>query len=235
MMMDRQKPPPQNPLIVIPARNEAASIAAVIRGIRNEIGFAVLVVDDNSHDNTFELARQSGAIALRLALPLGAWGATQTGMRYALQLGYSAVVTMDADGQHESAYLKDILEPLRRGIADVVIGACPQRASRARRIAWSFFRRLAGFELADLTSGFRAYSRAALEVLAAPEATLLDYQDIGVLLLLSKAKLKIIEVPVQMQPRQNGVSRIFSSWWVVAWYLAQTAVLCLARRERQST
>ena len=226
-----------HPLIVIPARNEAASIVSVIHDIKSKVAAPIVVVDDNSQDNTFELARQNGAIVLNLALPLGAWGATQTGIRYALQQGYTTVVTMDADGQHESAYLNDILEPLRLGSADVVIGACPQRASKARLAAWAFFRWMAGFDLADLTSGFRAYNHHALEVLASPEATLLDYQDIGVLIMLSRANLKIIEVPVQMRARQDGASRIFASWWAVGRYLAQTALLCVAQwgRKRATT
>ncbi len=231
-MMDSQDFAAPNPLIVIPARNEAASIVEVIKDIRNRFEWPIVVVDDNSHDNTFELARNCGAVALKLALPLGAWGATQCGIRYALQRGYATVVTMDADGQHESAYLSSILEPLRLGVADVVIGAYPQRASRARLAAWSFFRWMSGFDLTDLTSGFRSYNRAALEVLASPEATLIDYQDLGVLIMLSKANLKIIEVPVQMQARRNGASRVFASWWSVVWYLAQTAILCVARWEK---
>lgn len=220
------------PLIVIPARNEAASILEVIQDIRSKVNIPIVVVDDNSLDNTFDLARQAGVMAIKLALPLGAWGATQTGLRFALQHGYTTVIAMDADGQHESAFLNDILHPLLHESADVVIGACPQRASRARRIAWAIFRWMAGFNLVDLTSGFRVYNQAALEVLTSPEATLLDYQDIGVLIMLFRAKLKIVEVSVHMRPRQNGASRIFSSWWTVLWYLAQTAILCVARWEK---
>lgn len=230
--MDSRLNPPLDPLIVIPARNEAGSIVAVIREIQGQTNAKIVVVDDNSRDDTSELARSTGVIVLKLSLPLGAWGATQTGIRYALKHGYSTVITMDADGQHESAYLKDIQGPLQAGSADVVIGACPQRASKARHIAWAVFRWMAGFNLTDLTSGFRAYNRAALEVLGSPEATLLDYQDIGVLIMLSKANLKIAEVPVHMRPRRNGASRIFVSWWAVSWYLAQTALLCIARREK---
>ncbi|WP_022947216.1 glycosyltransferase family protein [Methylohalobius crimeensis] len=62
----------------------------------------------------------------------------------------------------------------------MVIGAYPQRGSRARRLAWRFFRALSGFEFADLTSGFRVYRRPALWLLASPRASLLEYQDMGV-------------------------------------------------------
>lgn len=232
--MDNRSLKSINPLIVIPARNEAPTIAEVVRGIQDEIGVPVVVVDDNSSDGTVNLAKKAGAITLELIMPLGAWGATQTGIRYAMIKEHGSVITMDADGQHESAYLKEMLEPLLSDTADVVIGAYPQRASPARHLAWALFRRLAGFDLADLTSGFRAYNRKAVEVLASREATLLDYQDIGVLILLRKAGLRIVEVPVQMRPRASGVSRIFNSWWTVSWYLAQTAILCLAHWEPRS-
>lgn len=217
------------PIIVIPARDEADAIGEVIAEIRAALDVPILVVDDASRDDTARIARSAGARAISLTLSLGAWGATQTGIRYAHKHGFQTVITMDADGQHISAYLGTLLSPLRHGAADVVIGACPQRASAARHFAWAFFRRLAGFELADLTSGFRAYNRAAIEALSSREATLLDYQDLGVLILLRRCGLNIIEVPVQMRPRSNGASRVFSSWWAVGAYMLHTGLLCLAR------
>lgn len=219
----------QDTLIVIPAKNEATSIAAVIAEIRRETTANVLVVDDTSIDNTAQRAAQAGAQVLKLAMPLGAWGATQTGIRYALKKGYKAVVTMDADGQHESAYLDVLLRPLREDRADVVVGACPGRGSAARQVAWALFRKLAGFDLRDLTSGFRAYNLAAMKVLASTEAILLDYQDLGVLILLRRAGLHIAEVPVAMRPRITGTSRVFGSWWKVTAYMLHTVMLCLAR------
>jgi hypothetical protein len=134
---------------------------------------------------------------------------------------------MDADGQHEPAYLAQILEAARG--ADVVIAACPARGSTMRHVAWRYFRFLTGFTLEDLTSGFRYYNARACRLLAAKEATLLDYQDIGVLLLLQHAKLRIAEIPVAMNPRKYGISRVFYSWWTVVRYMAETSLLCLAR------
>jgi len=98
-----------------------------------------------------------------------------------------------------------------------------------RHIAWRYFRFLTGFTLEDLTSGFRYYNARACRLLASQEATLLDYQDVGVLLMLHHAKLRIAEIPVAMNPRKYGASRVFSSWWTVAVYMAETSLLCLAR------
>lgn len=220
---------PHDILIVIPAKNEAISIEQVIREVKTQIGCKVVVIDDGSSDGTGEIALAAGAIVLSPLLPLGAWGAIQTGIRYALLHGFQIVITMDGDGQHESEAVQDLLDPIQRGDADAVIGACPRRGSPSRRVAWALFRRLSGFSLEDLTSGFRAYNRAAMKVLASEEATLLDYQDIGVLILLRKAGLHIGEVPVPMYPRAAGKSRIFGSWWAIGWYMLQTGVLCLAR------
>jgi len=214
-------------LVVIPALNEALCIATVIERARQHPQVDILVIDDGSTDETSAIAQLAGATVLRAPLWQGAWGAIQTGIRYAMRHGYSGVVTMDADGQHEPAYLPQLLEAGRN--ADAVIAACPARGSTMRHIAWRYFRFLTGFTLEDLTSGFRYYNARACRLLASEEATLLDYQDVGVLLMLHHAKLRIAEIPVAMNPRKYGASRVFSSWWTVAVYMAETSLLCLAR------
>ena len=219
--------PDRGILIVIPARDEAATIGEVIGGLRSAGWKEVAVIDDCSADDTATRAAAAGAEVFRPVLPLGAWGAMQTGIRHALRQGYSGVITMDADGQHEVGEIPSLLA--RCDTADVVIGAHPERGSRARRIAWRWFRRLTGFGLADLTSGFRYYNAEAMRVAASQEATLLDYQDIGVLLLLRRAGLRIAEVPVEMNPRAVGKSRVFNSWLTVARYMSATTLLCLSQ------
>lgn len=214
-------------LVVIPARDEAGTIGAVLGSLRAAGWSDVLVVDDHSADGTGAVASTAGAKVLRPVLPMGAWGAMQAGIRYGLAKGYHAVVTMDADGQHEVSELPLLLAMHHQ--ADLVIGAFPERASAARRIAWHWFRRIAGFDLRDLTSGFRYYNQAAMEILASREATLLDYQDLGTLLMLRRAGLRIVEVPVSMNLRAVGKSRIFNSWFSVGRYMAITTLLCLSR------
>ncbi len=220
-------------LIVIPARDEAGTIAEVVGALRAAGWRDVLVVDDHSQDRTGALAEAAGARVLRPVLPMGAWGAMQAGLRYALAGGFSAVVTMDADGQHVVGEIPLLLA--ERARADLVIGAHPERASLARRIAWRWFRRIAGFELRDLTSGFRYYGLPTMRLLASSEATLLDYQDLGTLLMLRRAGLRIVEVPVAMELRSVGRSRIFHSWPSVGRYMAVTTLMCLVRRPLRRT
>jgi glycosyltransferase involved in cell wall biosynthesis len=223
-------PIPERLLIVIPALNEAEDVGVVISQVRKLGAIDVLVVDDGSVDDTAAIALAAGASVTRAPLWQGAWGAIQTGIRYAVRHGYAGVVTMDADGQHEPAHLPQLLEAARH--ADVVIASCPSRGSRLRHVAWRYFRLLTGFEIDDLTSGFRYYNARACRLLAMDEATLLDYQDIGVLLLLRHARFRIAEIPVVMNPRIHGASRVFRSWWTVMRYMSETSLLCLARWDR---
>lgn len=216
-------------VILIPAHNEHTTIGEVVRDIKLHQGYDVIVIDDASTDDTAHAARNAGAIVLPLSLKLGAWGATQTGIRYALGRGYRTAVTMDADGQHNALHIHALLKPLAARDADVAIGAYLARASRARRMAWSYFRMLTHLKLQDITSGFRAYNYAAMKVLASEQASLLDYQDVGVLLILRRSGLQITEVPVFMKDRTAGGSRVFSSWSVVGRYMLQTSLLCIAR------
>ena len=216
-------------LAVMPARDEAATVASVVEGVRAVLGCTVLVVDDGSSDTTADVARAAGAEVLRLPLGLGAWGATQAGIRYALRNGFTKVITLDADGQHVPESLPMLIEAHDRTGANVVIGTCVERLSRAKRIAWHYLRFLTGLKLTDFTSGLRLYDERAIKVLAGQEASLLDYQDVGVLMLLSRSALTIAETPVPMLPRRLGHSRVFASWWVVARYLLHTTVLCLAQ------
>ncbi len=220
-----------NLMVVIPALNEARTIAGVVQDVRRHVGCEVVVVDDASTDNTMEVARRAGAQVLPHTLQLGAWGAIQTGLRYARQKGCRMAVTMDADGQHRADYIPILIESLMTVRADVVIGAFTQRGSLARRLAWYFFRQFTRLKIQDLTSGFRIYNAHAISRLLGIETSLLDYQDIGVLLYLRRSGLKVQEVPVLMARRESGASRVFSSWATVCGYLLTTWLLCVSKSD----
>lgn len=205
----------------------------VIAELRQHCALPVVIVDDASTDNTIACARAAGATVLPLVTRLGAWGGIQTGIRYALAHGFEYVVTMDADGQHEAEYLVSLANPVVTGKVDVAIGAYVARASRMRKIGWMLLRAVSGLGVDDITSGFRVYNRKAMELLAQENATLLEYQDIGVLFLLCNKGLRIGEYQVSMRPRRAGASRVYSSWRLVIYYMLHSMLLGASKRGRR--
>ncbi len=218
-------------LIVIPAYNEVENLPKIVPLIQRQVHCDVLIVNDNSSDDTVKALQQLGVKYLNLPLRLGAWGATQAGIRYANRNGHARVITMDADGQHDPQDIERLLESMQAHQANVVIGTDTQRLSALKKFAWRFFKSITRLKIEDLTSGFRVYDRRAIELLSTPSASLLDYQDVGVLLLIKRAGLSVTEVPVKMLHRQDGKSRVFYSWWVVFKYMLQTTTLCIAKLE----
>jgi glycosyltransferase involved in cell wall biosynthesis len=217
----------------MPARNESGTISDVISQIWAVSPLInVIVVNDCSDDETEEKALLAGADVLSLAIPLGSWGATQAGIRRAYELGFEIVVTMDADGQHLPESLKRLTSAMRKNGSDIVVGSAPGRGSKLRIFAWRMMRLVSGLEITDLTSGFRLYNRKAMNLLADERASYLQYQDIGILALALERELQIIEVDVDMAPRQQGVSRIFNSWISVMVYMLNTLLLGLSKRSR---
>ncbi|XXJ18853.1 glycosyltransferase family 2 protein [Desulfovibrio caledoniensis] len=215
---------PSRVAVVIPALNEAPTIGSLVERVRR-LGYSVYVVDDNSGDGTLAEAVAAGAVALRLPYTAGAWMAVQAGLRHASgQAEHEYFVTMDGDGQHEPEYIPDLVRAYERGGVNTLIGSCPQRGSRARRLAWRLFARLTGLGIVDLTSGFRLYDHKALDVLLSGEGMLLDYQDVGVLLLLRRNGVICREYPICMNERVNGHSRIFDSWLDVGRYMVKTFI-----------
>lgn len=216
-------------LIVIPAHNEQDTIQDVICDL-NEYGFYdILVVDDASTDDTAKLAKAKGVKVMSLPYNLGAWKATQAGVRYANEQGYNGLITFDADKQHQASQLDLLLKHQDVTAANLVIGSCPSRGSLSRRLAWSMFRFLSGVKVTDLTSGLRLYDRSAIQVLSRQEASLLEYQDVGVLLMLKTFNISKSEIHVEMKKRESGISRIFYSWWAVVYYMGYTTMLCLSK------
>lgn len=216
------------PLVIIPAFNEETVILNVIGDLKSNGYDDILVVNDASTDNTLAMLPNDIKVA-SLPYNLGAWKATQTGIRYAYQCGYEQIITFDADGQHLAKTLNKLLAEHDKKQFDLVIGACLSRGSIARKIAWHVFRKISGVQVRDLTSGLRVYNRKAMKVLSGKAASLLEYQDVGVLLLLKNNAISKVELDVDMQLRKNGISRIFNSWGAVLYYMAYTTTLCLSK------
>jgi glycosyltransferase involved in cell wall biosynthesis len=218
--------------VIIPAWNEESTVGSIVQSVYARykgLSLSVIVVDDASHDNTQQVGRMDQAVVISLAKHQGAWGAIQTGLRYALQKGASIMVTMDADGQHKPASIDALIRPVLTRQADVAIGSYPQRGSAGRHVSWKFFRKISQLSVQDLTSGLKAYNRKAASMLLNPNMHLLDYQDLGTLLYLRKNGMQIVEVPVHMQSRQYGHSRVFNNWLAVCKYLMYSSILCFSK------
>lgn len=199
-------------LVIMPAWNEAEVIGTTVREVF-EYGpeCDVLVIDDGSRDNTAALAEEAGARVLRLPFNMGVGGAMRTGFKYAKSHGYTQVIQVDADGQHDPRDIKSVLDGLRD--ADIAIGARfadkgtyevrgPRKWAMGV-LAWSLSR-IAGTRLTDVTSGFRAANEKAIRqyVDHYPAEYLGDTIDSLVVAVRSGCKVR--QVPVSMRERQGG-------------------------------
>lgn len=208
--------------VIIPALNEEATVGAIVKEVVR-LGCDVYVINDDSSDDTAIAARHAGATVLSLPYTAGAWNAIQAGMLYARKKGkYEFFVTMDADGQHLPDNIVRLLNGYKGSDENVVIGSCASRGGFSRQLAWLFFTLCTQLKIHDVTSGFRLYDRIAVEALLSWQASMLDYQDLGVLLFLRNNAVNMKEIQVSMRPRQNGKSRVFGNWRDVVKYIAIT-------------
>lgn len=207
-------------LIIIPAYNEQGAINQVVNGVRQAVPHAdVLVINDGSVDNTAQVAESAGAFVVEHPFNLGIGGAVQTGLKFARDQGYDYVIRMDGDGQHNAEEIQLFLNVLRSGRADMVVGSrfldadVDWHIPLARRIGINFFgwavSLLIGTRATDTTSGFCGMNRFVIDVLATylPQ----DYPDVESRVIVHKAGLRQVELPVHMRARMAGVSSI-TSW-----------------------
>jgi len=158
--------------VVIPARNESASIADIAaRALR--VAATVIVVDDGSTDGTHERLAGLPVVLLRNDRNRGKGASLWRGMQHALTLGADGVVTLDGDGQHMPEDVPRLVRVARAHPADLVVGArlvgrasAPRARRAANRVADFFVGWAAGQPLDDSQSGFRVYPAALLRRLA---------------------------------------------------------------------
>lgn len=198
------------PIVVIPALDEEGRVGDVVRGVREAMPAAtVLVVDDGSTDATAREARAAGARVLPLPLNLGYGAALQAGYKYAIRGGFDPIAQLDADGQHEPAQLTTLLGALADSDCDVVIGSRfldrdgHYEPGAARKAGMFLFSRLASAatrqHVSDPTSGFQVM-RAGVARFFCTEVYPSDYPDSDILILLNRSGYRVREVPVQMRP-----------------------------------
>lgn len=162
-------------VVVIPAHNEAAVISQVLAQVPAQVeGLTVIpvVIDDGSTDATLQVARHKGVFVVHHLTNLGVGAATITGLRAAQSFNPEIVITMDADGQHDPADIQSLVRPLLNDSADVVIGSrtispagMPHSRLAANLLLNVITYVLYGSTVSDSQSGFKAFSRRALQVL----------------------------------------------------------------------
>lgn len=202
--------------IIVPAHNEEKTITAVIEKIRHYSPMAtIVVVNDGSTDNTKREAEKTNVTVLDLPINLGIGGAMQTGLKYAAREGFSMAMQVDGDGQHDPRFIADVLEPLKKGTADMVIGSrflqpIGYTSSFIRLFGIRFFAWLIGIvtnkRIFDATSGYRAYNREALEFAAKHYPS--DFPEPESIVTFLRNGFRIEEVSVVMKERQGGVSSV---------------------------
>lgn len=190
---------------VIPAYNEASKIYSVISSLKKEGYFNIIVIDDGSKDQTYEIARNSLKHVLKHPKNIGQGGALRTGINYAInQPNCKYIVTFDSDGQHRISDLPKLIKPLYEKKSDIVLGSrfllketrklIPLKKKILLKggvfVTWL----LSGIWLTDTHNGYRAMTKyAALKI----KITMNGFEHASEIIdEISRKKLRYREVPV---------------------------------------
>lgn len=193
-------------VVVIPVFDEAEVLADVLAPVCAQFP-NVIVVDDGSSDGSREIAQSAGAVVVSHVLNRGQGAAIQTGLDWALRRPEtSVVVTMDADGQHSCADAVRLVERIRVGDADCVLGSRTLEASdtggstRTRRgilrMAVKYTRFTTGLPVSDTHNGLRAFSRETAAQIRLRHAHMAHASEI--LETLATNSSRVVEIPVSI-------------------------------------
>jgi glycosyltransferase involved in cell wall biosynthesis len=201
-------------VVIIPTLNEEASIGEVVRRIPREVISRVIVADGGSEDATAARARAAGAEVIDVGRGYGR--ACLAGTMAAQ--GAEIVVFMDGDGADDPERIKELIEPIRAGVYDFVIGSRTRGRHEPGSIAWHqrasgilagwAMRLVCGARYTDMCV-FRAIRRDALLCLGMREATY--GWNIEMQMRAAQAGLRILEIPVDYRRRSGGRSKVAGS------------------------
>jgi glycosyltransferase involved in cell wall biosynthesis len=198
-------------IIQIPCYNEEETLESVINGLPKKIQnidiIETLIIDDGSMDRTVEVAQKLGVDhVVALKTHKGLAKAFAAGIEYALYQGADIIVNTDGDNQYKGEDIPKLIMPIIRGEADVVIGTrqieeVPHFSffkKKMQKLGSSIIRKLSKTPVKDATSGFRAFSKdAAMKI-----NPLTEYSyTIESLVQLGNEKMKIVSVPIQVNPK----------------------------------
>ncbi len=207
-------------VVQVPCLNEEATLHLVLESIPKKISgvdsIEILVIDDGSSDGTVEVAKAHGVQHIvRHTRTQGLARSFRDGVEYALSHGADIVVNTDGDNQYPSERIGDLVQPIIRGEADIVIGDRQTQKIRHfspfKRLMQRFgswvVNRAAGTRLPDAASGFRAYSRYSLYRLNI--VTTFSY-CMETIIQAGNKRLAISSIPIDTNPKTRE-SRLFSN------------------------
>jgi glycosyltransferase involved in cell wall biosynthesis len=202
-------------LVVIPALNEARSLPKVLAELK-QLDYPILVVDDGSTDDTFEVVQSHEVTVLRLPINLGVGGALRAGFRFAVDHGYSAVVQLDADGQHPINQIGELINAAEQHNAHLVIGSryrsenatlSPNMVRRLPMRVMSFLiSRSSGVKITDATSGFRIVREPLLSEFAKEFPVYYLGDTYEATLSAARSGYRLHEIPAALRNREYGES-----------------------------
>lgn len=203
-------------LIVMPAYNEEKNITGVLRSIKSlNTPADILVVNDGSKDKTREMVTKEGINLIEHPYNLGYGAALQTGFKYAAMNGYRYVIQFDSDGQHSAEDLPVMINELRKGVHDIVIGSrflgdASSKVGFMKRMAIRFFRYLiraiTDSEITDPTSGLKGLNARAFKYYSMVDNFPQDFPDADVLIKMLYLNYRVGEVPAHIKERGSGKS-----------------------------
>lgn len=203
--------------IVIAAYNEAGRIRETLNGLI-ESNYNIVVVDDGSRDETLEQALSLPVWGMQHPINCGQGAALQTGIDFAISRGADAVVTFDADGQHDPADLRQMLQPVLEDQADVVLGSrfmgraanIPATRRVLLQIGVVATRLTSGLKLSDTHNGFRVFSRKAAQTIRIRQPRMAHASEI--LDQIARYKLRYVEVPVTIRYSSETLAKGQTTW-----------------------
>ncbi|HKY31546.1 MAG TPA: glycosyltransferase family 2 protein [Candidatus Polarisedimenticolia bacterium] len=214
--------------LVIPAYNAEATIGRAVAGGRRHVD-AALVVDDGSGDGTGKRAVEAGAEVVRHPRNLGKGAALRTGFARMRAIGAGAVITMDADLQHDPEDIPRFIQAHRQRGADLIVGSrashfglmSPGRRT-GNRFSCGALRFFTGLELPDSQSGFRLYGRDFLAGLVLRR----DAYDaeMEALLVAARERRRIEALPIAV-PAADGKTTSFYRPWLDTYRICRTVIL----------
>lgn len=209
-------------VVQIPCLNEEQTLPLVLQSIPKQIdgidSIDVLIIDDGSTDRTIEVAKEHGVKHfVRHAANMGLARSFNDGINYALSIGADIVVNTDGDNQYPQEKIADLVQPILRGEAEIVIADRQTDKIAHFSPMKKFFQRLgsnlvniaAGTNLPDAPSGFRAYSKYSL--LRLNTTTKFSY-TMETIIQAGNKNLAITSIPVTTNPKLRE-SRLFNNIW----------------------